>query len=202
MVAEAGFDHRTTLDLPESRGGFLRAGAGLFDGRMILTLIQLVCGTILAIDVGSEIHVNLVSDDPAERYGSLHLASEVFATVLLFVAFGLSSRYLLQHRAELRRAEQRASSLRSDFSGLVSHRFAEWGLSPAECEIALLTLKGLRIAEISRLRGTCEGTVKAHLSAIFRKSGVKSRPELLAKFVDDFLDFAAEEPLAPANASG
>lgn len=198
MVAETGFDPRTTLGLPESRGGFLRAGIGLLDGRVILTLIQLVCGAILAIDVGSEIHANLVSDDPAEKYGTLHLASEVFATLLLFAAFGLSSRYLLQHRAELRRAEQRASTLRSDFAGLVRHRFAEWGLSPAESEIALLTLKGLRIAEIARLRGTCEGTVKAHLSAIFRKSGVSSRPELLATFVDDFLDFAAEVPETPA----
>lgn len=202
MVAETGFDHRTTLDLPGSRGGFLRAGFGLLDGRMILTVIQLVCGTILAIDVGSEIHANLVSDDPAEKYGALHLASEVFATLLLFAAFGLSSRYLLQHRAELRRAEQRARTLRSDFTGLVSNRFAEWGLSPAESEIALLTLKGLRIAEIARLRGTCEGTVKAHLSSIFRKSGVTSRPELLAKFVDDFLDFAAGEPEPPRGASG
>ncbi len=199
MVAETGFDHRTPL--PGSPARFLRAGIGFFDGRMILTLIQLVCGSILAIDVGSEIHVNLVSNNPAEHYGSLHLASEVFATLLLFAAFGLSSRHLLQHRAELRRAEQRASTIRGDFTSLVSRRFAEWGLSPAESEIALLTLKGLRIAEISRLRGTCEGTVKAHLGAIFRKSGVTSRPELLAKFVDDFLDFAAEDPQPSSNVS-
>lgn len=199
MVAESGLNDRIRLDLPKSRGGVLRAGIDLLDGRMILTVIQLVCGTILAIDVGYEIHANLVSDDPDENYGALHLASEVFATLLLIAAFGLSSRHLLQHRAELRRAQQRANTIRGDFTGLVSRRFAEWNLSPAECEIALLTLKGLRIAEIARLRSTCEGTVKTHLSAIFRKSGVTSRPELLAKFVDDFLDFAAEEPAAPAR---
>ena len=189
------------LELPGGQDGFLRAGRTRIDGRLILTVIQLVCGTILAIDVGYEIHANLVSDILAEHYGALHLGAEVFATVLLFAAFGLSSRQLLQHRAELRRAEQRAKTIRGDFAALVERRFAEWGLSPAEAEVSLLTLKGLRIAEIARLRDSREGTIKAHLNAIFRKSGVTSRPELLAKFVDDFLDFSAQEPEAPVSTS-
>ncbi len=159
---------------------------------MILTAIQLICGTILAIDVGYEIHANMVSEIAAEQYGALHLGAEIFATLLLFAAFGLSSRHLIAHRAELRRAAERVKTIRGDFLGLVRRRFDEWALSPAEVEIALLTLKGLSIADIAEMRGNRDGTVKAHLGAIFRKSGARSRPEFLAKFVDDFLDFAAE----------
>ncbi len=168
----------------------MNAGYSL-DGRLILTVIQFVCGTILTIDVAYELHANFVIEDPAHHYGGFHLAAEIIGTILLFIAFALSARHLLEHRAALRQAEQKALSLRSDFSGLVERRFADWHLSPAEAEVTLLTLKGLRIAEIAALRNSCEGTIKAHLHAIFRKSGAKSRPELMAKFVDDFLDFSA-----------
>ena len=158
---------------------------------LTLAAVQLVCGTILAVDVGVEIHANLTAETDEPEYGALHLLAEVFATALLFFAFALSSRQVLLHRVELRRADERFKAIRSDFSGLVDRRFDEWGLSPAEKEVAMLTIKGLRIAEIASLRDCTEGTVKSHLSAIFRKSNVSSRPEFLARFVDDFLDFAA-----------
>lgn len=160
---------------------------------LTLAAVQLVCGIILAVDVGVEIHANLTAETDEPEYGMLHLLAEVFATALLFFAFALSSRQVLLHRVELRRADERLETIRSDFSGLVERRFGEWGLSPAEKEVAMLTIKGLRISEIASLRNCTEGTVKSHLSAIFRKSSVSSRPEFLARFVDDFLDFAAVE---------
>ena len=169
-------------------GGLPRFGIGAL---IALTAVQLVCGTILAIDVAVEIHANITAENDESQYGLWHLLPEVFATVLLVFSFALSSRQLLAHRAALRRAGERLDTIRSDFSGLVERRFAQWGLSPAEKEVAMLTLKGLRIAEIARLRGCSEGTIKSHLSAIFRKSQVSSRPEFLARFVDDFLDFSA-----------
>lgn len=102
-------------------------------------------------------------------------------------------RQVLLHRDELRRADQRLETMRGDFTGLVDRRFGDWGLLPAEKEVAMLTIKGLRISEIPAMRDCTEGTVKSHLSAIFRKSSVSSRPEFLARFVDDFLDFAAAD---------
>lgn len=167
------------------------------DGRAALAAIQLVCGTILGLDVGLELHANWMQKDGAEQFSFLHLSAELFATFLLFVAFVLSYRHLREHRAAQEVAETRVHTLRGDFSRLVDARFAAWGLSPSETEIALLTLKGLRIAEIARLRDCREGTIKSHLGAIFRKSGVTSRPEFLAKFVDDFLDFAAQPDSPP-----
>lgn len=160
---------------------------------LTLAIVQLICGIILAVDVGVEIYTELTSEADEAQYGLAHLSFEVFATVLLFFAFVLSSRQVLAHRAELRDADQRLETIRSDFAGLVERRFREWDLSPAEKEVAMLTIKGLRISEIAATRDCTEGTVKSHLSAIFRKSQVSSRPELLARFVDDFLDFAAVE---------
>lgn len=48
-------------------------------------------------------------------------------------------------------------------------------LSHKEKEIALLIKDGLRNKEISLVTGITERTVKAHLSAIFEKTGVKDR---------------------------
>ena len=153
--------------------------------------MQGVCGILLMLDVGGEIHFRMVSDIGKEAFGLLHLGSEVFATLLMVAAFVLSLRQVLDSRREVQMTEQRMQRISGDFSDLVGLRFRDWGLSPAETEIALLTIKGLCIAEIARLRDSREGTVKSHLGAIFRKAGVKSRTELLAKFVDDFLEHAS-----------
>jgi DNA-binding CsgD family transcriptional regulator len=64
------------------------------------------------------------------------------------------------------------------------------------CELmklpALLSLRGLKICEIARMRHTAEGTIKAQLSAVYRKSGISSRTELLALFMDEFLEYSTQ----------
>lgn len=37
---------------------------------------------------------------------------------------------------------------------LLNDRFAQWGLTPAEADVALFAIKGLSTAEIAALRGT------------------------------------------------
>lgn len=181
-----------TLRRPHARSGGFPAVVGI--GQLVvLSVIHVICGTLLALDVASEIHTNLTSSDPEAKHSVPHLAMEVFATSSLIVAFFLSSRLIWLHRTALRRAKARLEGVSSEFSGLVARRFQAWKLSPAETEIALLTVKGLRIADIAEVRHCSEGTVKSHLTAIFRKSGTTSRPELLAHFVDDFLDMSSVE---------
>lgn len=165
---------------------------GRLDEKLIIVVFQLICSVILVFDVGGEIHATLLEDEPAQRGTLFHLWSEVLATFLMWVAFMLSYRQLRNHRRALAQAKGQIDAVRGEFAELVGARFREWGLSPAEFEIALLTVKGLRIAEIARLRDSRESTVKSHLTSIFRKAEVSSRTELLAKFVDDFLTRSAE----------
>lgn len=49
-------------------------------------------------------------------------------------------------------------------------RFADWGLTPAERDVALFAIKGLSLAGIASLRKTSGGTVKAQTNAIYRKA--------------------------------
>ena len=48
---------------------------------------------------------------------------------------------------------------------VVEEKFAQWGLTAAEQDVALFLLKGLSTQEIAALRQTSEGTVKAQTNA-------------------------------------
>ena len=80
-------------------------------------------------------------------------------------------------------------SIRSgEFMVLLQERFAEWGLTPSEKDVALFAIKGMSTAEIASLRSTSEGTVKAQTNAIYRKAGVTGRPQLLSVFIEDLME--------------
>jgi DNA-binding NarL/FixJ family response regulator len=53
-------------------------------------------------------------------------------------------------------------------------------LSPAEQSVVELVCRGLRNAEIARMRGTKPRTIANQLAAIYRKLGITSRVELAA----------------------
>ena len=101
---------------------------------------------------------------------------------LILGAFALYRSFRAQAAAEesLRRAQ-------TAFMELLAERFADWGLTPAEADVALFAIKGLSTAEIASLRQTSEGTVKAQTAAIYRKAGVTGRPQLLSLFIDDLM---------------
>ena len=62
-----------------------------------------------------------------------------------------------------------------------------WSLTPAERDVALLQLKGLRHKEIADLRKTSERTVRQQALAVYRKSGLNGRNDLAAFFLEDLL---------------
>ena len=74
----------------------------------------------------------------------------------------------------------------------IDHQFTRWSLSPAEREVGLLLLKGLSHKEIAEIRSTSETTIRQQALAIYRKSGLHSRTELSAFFLEDLLLPAAE----------
>lgn len=93
-------------------------------------------------------------------------------------------------RSEKRRAaaEMELAELSQAFHELMQNRFTDWGLTPAEKDVALFIVKGFSIQEISGLRETSDGTVKAQMAAIYRKAGVSSRAQLVTLFIDHLID--------------
>jgi len=105
--------------------------------------------------------------------------------VLGILSGGLMLRRVLAHSA---RVEAKLYAASSAFMELVDERFTEWGLTPAERDVALFSIKGMSTQEIATLRATSEGTVKAQTNAIYRKAGVSGRSQLMSLFIEDLME--------------
>jgi DNA-binding NarL/FixJ family response regulator len=115
--------------------------------------------------------------------GSRGLAVVITAfadVVRLKKALNLGASYLLEkpfRAAELVALVHKLLAERDDLGGLVSTALARAGLTDRETQVALLVLKGLPSAEIAAVLGGSDKTVRQHLSSIYEKCGVASRPE-------------------------
>ena len=112
---------------------------------------------------------------------------EGIITIALFLGLAFTA-------SELRRLFRRQSEITDQlkvasgaFSELLETRFDEWGLSPAERDVAILAIKGFSVAEMAELRSAAQGTVKAQCAALYRKAGVSGRLQLLSLFLDDLM---------------
>lgn len=156
--------------------------------------LQAFCAVVFAADVAVELARGINHHDPISGMILLHLTLESAAVLALLTGYMMARRHRKTLLAVTRQQERLLYSLRGHFDEILSQRFQEWDLTPAESDIALLSLRGLKISEVAALRSTREGTIKSQLSAIFRKAGVGTRTELLGLFMDEFLDFAASVP--------
>ncbi len=158
-------------------------------GLMALILIQVICAIFFATDVISDF-----AESGMALSGRYHLIIESGATVSLCAAILLETRYflyLLRRKAHL---EKSASVATMAVFDIIESHFDAWQLTPSERDIAMFLVKGLGIAEIAKMRGSAEGTVKSHLNAIYRKSGTANRGELLSSIIDTLIE---ERPASP-----
>lgn len=96
-------------------------------------------------------------------------------------ALNLGASFLLEkpfRGAELVETVRKLLGDQRDLGGLVSEAIARAGLTEREAEIARLVLKGLPSLEIATVLGSSDKTVRQHISRIYEKCGVSSRPEL------------------------
>jgi len=168
------------------------------DGRtsvVLFTLIAALMATDLAIEFYRGVSIAL------QTFELL-----IFVSALAGIAFhwwkrvderrrsGYLDRELAAARAEAhrwsedaRRWNQEAQQVLEGLGAAMDRQFDRWGLTPAEREIALLQLKGLRHKAIAEVRHTSERTVRQQALAIYRKSGLSGRPDLAAFFLEDLL---------------
>lgn len=168
---------------------------GEADTRRLMTwvgVIQLVCVLAFVIDIASEF------PDPA-TWGylpfrsALHLGVELGVVVLLMIGVALVRQAIRRVAGERDRAQSDLRSLRGDFDAILQAQFTDWNLTDTQRDIALLTLRGLTIERIAEARNCAQGTVKAHLNAIYRAGGFRTRGELVGFFMDELLEHGADE---------
>lgn len=118
----------------------------------------------------------------------LHIVSEVIIAFALLAGVVLGAWQTKRMIEQARRDAETLLVAQGAVAELMDMRFRQWRLSDAEAEVALFALKGCEVAEIAKLRGVAEGTVRAQLTAIYSKSGVSSRHALLSLFFDDLIE--------------
>jgi len=147
----------------------------------LLLLVQAFC-TVFFV---SDIFMSIFGLRRVPLSWELRELLEVGASLGLLLGLVFGSIAFLRLRAEARRARVGLDRAQSAFLDLLEQRFGDWGLTPAERDVALFAIKGMTTPEIAQLRGTSEGTIKAQSNAIYRKAGVTGRAQLLGLFIDD-----------------
>ena len=173
-----GFLTRGTIGI-----GFLFAG-------------QLICTLVFMFDILS----SMIGLRSTPISWELREMVELAAAFGLLAGLGLASLALHHAIRERNTAEERLRRAAGDFQTILEERLNEWGLTPAERDVALFAIKGLSTAEIASLRATSEGTVKAQTNAIYRKAGVTGRPQLLSLFIEELMQDPAGGGSAAARA--
>ncbi|MBL4807039.1 MAG: helix-turn-helix transcriptional regulator [Rhodobacteraceae bacterium] len=137
----------------------------------------------------------------------LRISWEVHETVEIMAMIGLTTGLVLGTsliRNLLRRNSRIEEQLRvasGDFHALLHEEFKRWRLSRSEKDVAYFAVKGLSNSEISALRGTSEGTIKAQLNAVYKKSGLESRAQLLGYFIEELMATDAGDSAMPTPES-
>lgn len=156
---------------------------------ILLILFQVACTGFFVFDVAVDLREGEVR--------LLHLMPEMAATLGLIVGLVVEVRMLaalLRRQAHMERSLGVAAGALAE---LMEDYFRQWDLTPSEADVAAFTIKGYSIAEIAQMRGSAEGTVKTHLNAIYRKSGLQGRGQLVSVLIEDLLN----GPLLPRHKS-
>jgi DNA-binding CsgD family transcriptional regulator len=159
------------------------AGAALSPRALVvLILVQSLCAAFFLSDALADV----IDVGPA-AFRQWHLIVESIASLALFLAIGVEVRMLGLMVTRQRRMARAVTAAAGGLHDLVEAYFADWGLTASEKDVAWLSLKGLSIQEVAEIRGSAEGTVKAHLHAVYRKGNIAGRNALLALLVEDLM---------------
>lgn len=144
----------------------------------VVVAIQALAATFFVADAVGDVAADGVTP---------HIVIEALIAFALLAGVVLGARHTRLLIAEARRREQALAVASGALGEHIAGRFAAWGLTPAEADVALFALKGCDVAEIARLRGAAQGTVRAQLSQVYAKAGVTSQAGLVSLFFEDLL---------------
>lgn len=150
----------------------------------VLFLVQLVCAFFFLYSI----LISVTGLSPVPIDWQIYELIELGAALGLVIGVAVSARLLAAAMRREAHAQERLRLASGAFVEVMEGRFTEWGLTPAERDVALFCVKGLSTSEIAGLRGVSEGTVKAQTNAIYRKAGVNGRAQLLSLFIDELMD--------------
>jgi DNA-binding CsgD family transcriptional regulator len=162
-----------------------------------LILLQALCALFFIGDVIEDLREDGQLD-------GAHMVLESIAAVALVggvVFLMIELRGLLARMSDMQTGLDVA---RGQLAQVIDGFFAEWNLTAAERDVAMMILKGFENEAIARIRQTAPGTVRAQATRIYAKSQTDGRAQFISLFVEELLTGPAEsDPAcdqAPASA--
>jgi len=116
---------------------------------------------------------------------------QMLASIGLVLGFVTTTLFLKSSMRRLRTMRRQIDVATGNFESHIDEVFASWDLSPSEEAVAVYAMKGFSNAEIADLRGTTASTVKSQMNAIFRKSGLTNRQQLISFLVEEMMSGVA-----------
>jgi DNA-binding NarL/FixJ family response regulator len=183
LLVEDDADARLALARALRRAGFTCVEAADVHSALAAIAAQTFDVAILDVVLGDDDQGGLGVLEALRASGST--APAVLVTAFADVgklkrALNLGASFLLDkpfRASELLEAAKKLIADQRDLSGLVAAAVARAGLTGREAEVARLVLKGLPSLEIGIVLGASDKTVRQHISRIYEKCGVSSRPE-------------------------
>jgi DNA-binding NarL/FixJ family response regulator len=165
------------------------------DAREINSVVLIMSGAFVVL-----VGLDLITDYAGGGSGS-HLILEGLLLAFSGTVFVLGVKQLFRARREIQALQVNVETLHQEkeqwknethqlLAGLsvkIEKQFSHWKLTQAEMEVGFLLLKGFSLKEIADIRKTKVKTVQQQSQSIYQKTGLASRSELAAFFLEDLL---------------
>ncbi len=155
--------------------------------RLIL-LIQILCALVFLSEFIGQVFGIKALDLPWQWHEYIELS----AVAGLLIGMGVTIYTLRTTLVRNKKVEEQLMLASGEFEKLLTLKFKQWQLTPSEKEVAHLIIKGFSTSEIANFRGKSDGTIKAQSAAVYKKSGLAGRTQLLVSFVEDMVDHAQD----------
>ena len=130
---------------------------------------------------------DIVTDLLDDNESLLHILIESFIFLAISAVLLAELRRVSHLKLEVLKERDKTARLSGELLAVMRGQFSDWGLSPSECEVALLLIKGLSMKEISFAREVKEKTIRQQATSVYAKSGYAGRHELAAHFIEDLM---------------
>lgn len=165
------------------------------DTKNINSVILVISGALVIL-----VGLDLITDyQNGSSHKHLVLEGILLALSGGFFVFGLKRLTLAKHEIkvlqvnverihqEKEKWKRETHELLEGLSIKIEKQFGKWKLTQAETEVGFLLLKGFSLKEIADIRQTKVKTVQQQSQSIYQKTGLASRSELAAFFLEDLL---------------
>ena len=130
---------------------------------------------------------DIIADLLDDSEGLFHILIESLVFLAISIVLFAELRRVSRLKLEVLKERDKTARLSGELLAVMRGQFSDWGLSPSECEVALLLIKGLSMKEISSAREVKEKTIRQQATSVYAKSGYAGRHELAAHFIEDLM---------------